>query len=192
MKVHEIEGPKTAGGRTLVVVLAKGEEAVKALKQVATTQRLGTSRITAVGGFARATLGYFDRDQRKYLPIQISEQAEVLSLVGDVADDEQGSPSVHLHAVLGLRDGRTRGGHLLAAEVWPTLEVVIGESPAHLRNGSTPRSGWRFLSRAEMVPPQRAVRGLQDRRGHAYRNYLGPGWVEAPMEKLTDVFGARR
>jgi predicted DNA-binding protein with PD1-like motif len=26
---------------------------------------------------------------------------------------------------VGLRDGSTRGGHLVPAQVWPTLEVVL-------------------------------------------------------------------
>jgi predicted DNA-binding protein with PD1-like motif len=35
--------------------------------------------------------------------------------------------------VLGLADGSTRGGHLLAGTVRPTLEVVLTEVPATLR-----------------------------------------------------------
>ncbi len=40
--------------------------------------------------------------------------------------------------VLGLADGTTRGGHLLEGHVWPTLEVVIRESPAELRKTHRP------------------------------------------------------
>ena len=35
--------------------------------------------------------------------------------------------------VLGLSDGSTRGGHLLAGTVRPTLEVVLTEVPVALR-----------------------------------------------------------
>jgi predicted DNA-binding protein with PD1-like motif len=35
--------------------------------------------------------------------------------------------------VLGLRDGSTRGGHLLEAHVRPTLEIVLSESAAPLQ-----------------------------------------------------------
>jgi hypothetical protein len=145
MRVQKLEAERQEQGRTLAVVLAKGEEAMAVLKKVALGEKLGTSRITAVGGFARAKLGYFDREQHKYLPIAVAEQAEVLSLVGDVADDENGAPTVHLHAVLGLRDGSTRGGHLLEGEVWPTLEVIISESPTHLRKRLDPEVGLPLL-----------------------------------------------
>jgi predicted DNA-binding protein with PD1-like motif len=145
MKVHVVED-SDGEDRRLVVVLAKGEEAAAVLGGLARERRLGTCRITAVGGFSRATLGYFDREARKYQPIPVTDQCEVLSLVGDVADDDKGSPAVHLHAVLGMRDGTTRGGHLLEGHVWPTLEVIISESPRHLRKKLDPETGLALLA----------------------------------------------
>ena len=70
------------------------------------------------------------------------EQVEVLSLIGDVALKD-GEPKVHAHVVVGRSDGSTRGGHLMEAHVRPTLEVILTESPAHLRKQHDPRSGWR-------------------------------------------------
>jgi predicted DNA-binding protein with PD1-like motif len=43
--------------------------------------------------------------------------------------------------VLGLPDGSARGGHLITATVWPTLEVVLTESPKHLRQTFRPEPG---------------------------------------------------
>lgn len=57
---------------------------------------------------------------------------EVLSLVGDIALKD-GAPQVHAHVVVGKSDGTAYGGHILEAHVWPTLEVVLTESPKHLR-----------------------------------------------------------
>ncbi len=72
--------------------------------------------------------------------LQWDEQCELLSLVGDVAEGEDG-PSVHAHVVLGLADGTTRGGHLLEAWVYPTLDAVVTETPAHLRKVLRPDIG---------------------------------------------------
>jgi uncharacterized protein len=47
----------------------------------------------------------------------------------------------HAHVVLGLPDGTILGGRLLSAEIWPTLEVIARESPAHLRKISHPELG---------------------------------------------------
>ena len=65
----------------------------------------------------------------------------MLSLIGDVAVTDKGEPGVHAHVVLGLPDGSARGGHLIAATVWPTLEVVLAESPKHLRRTFRPELG---------------------------------------------------
>ena len=70
----------------------------------------------------------------------MDEQSEVLSLIGDVAEGDDG-PSLNIHVVLGLRDGTTRGGHLLAGYVYPTLEITVTENPAQLRKVLNPDVG---------------------------------------------------
>ena len=56
----------------------------------------------------------------------------MLSLVGDIAL-KAGEPQVHVHVVLGKRDGTAHGGHLLNAVARPTLELIVTESPEHLQ-----------------------------------------------------------
>jgi predicted DNA-binding protein with PD1-like motif len=75
----------------------------------------------------------FDVTAKTYKPIVVGEQCEVLRLMGDVAQGDDGRASLHLHAVLGLQDGSVRGGHLLSGTVRPTLEVIIQETVANLR-----------------------------------------------------------
>ena len=125
---------------TYVVVCDPGDEAVSALTQFARAERLEAAQITAVGGFERATVGWFDRAARDYRRIQVNEQCELLSLIGDVAEGEDG-PIVHVHAVLGLSDGTTRGGHLLEGRLFPTLEAIVTETPAELRKVMRPDIG---------------------------------------------------
>jgi len=62
-------------------------------------------------------------------------------LIGEVALGTGGRPQLHLHAVLGLSGGSTRGGHLLGGQVWPTLEVIIRDAPAELRKTDRPELG---------------------------------------------------
>jgi predicted DNA-binding protein with PD1-like motif len=131
---------ETDGARTYVCVADPGDEAFAALSDFAAEQGLTAATLTAVGAFSRATVGWFDRGRKEYRRIEIGEQCEVLSLLGDIAVGEDG-PQVHVHAVLGLSDGGVRGGHLLAGEVWPTLEVVARETPATLRKTSRPDIG---------------------------------------------------
>lgn len=126
--IHE-EG----GEKTFALVFETGDEAMEELTSFARENGLGAARVTAIGAFSEATLGYFDLEKKDYEEIPVKEQVEVLSLVGDVVPKESGEPQVHAHVVVGKRDGTTRGGHLLNARVRPTLEVVLVESPGHLR-----------------------------------------------------------
>jgi predicted DNA-binding protein with PD1-like motif len=125
---------------TFVVILEPGEEAMSTLTAFARDQSLTASQITAVGGFERVVVGYFDRDRRDYQPIPIGRQVEVLSLVGDIVGDGD-DLKLHAHVVVGQSDGSAHGGHLMEAIVWPTLEVVITETPTHLRRRFDPKTG---------------------------------------------------
>jgi predicted DNA-binding protein with PD1-like motif len=125
---------------TYVVVCDPGDEAVAALTQFAQAEDLEAASIAAVGAFERAVVGWFDRAAKDYRRIPVGEQCEVLSLLGDVAQGQDG-PILHMHAVLGLSDGTTRGGHLLEGTVFPTLEVVVTETPAQLRKVMRPDIG---------------------------------------------------
>ncbi|PWU51363.1 hypothetical protein DLJ46_05195 [Micromonospora globispora] len=76
---------------------------------------------------------------------RVREQVEVLSLLGDIADN-QGKAALHVHALLGHRDGTTVGGHLLHGEVWPTLEVISTEVGASLTKRVDPETGLALLT----------------------------------------------
>ena len=125
---------------TYVVVCDPGDEAVAALTQFARAEDLEAASIAAVGAFEHAVVGWFDRAAKDYRRIRVDEQCEVLSLLGDVAEGQDG-PILHMHTVLGLSDGTTRGGHLLEGKVFPTLEVVVTETPAELRKVMRPDLG---------------------------------------------------
>lgn len=92
---------------------------------------------------------------KSYRRIAVDEQAEVLSFLGDIAH-AAGEPVVHVHVVLGLADGSTRGGHLLDASVWPTLELVLTEWPKYLCKRSDPEVGLALLPGSAGADPHGA------------------------------------
>ena len=114
---------------------------VAGLAEVARTHGLAASRLTAIGALSDAAVGFFVRESKQYKRLEIREQVEVLALTGDITLDPKGGPQVHAHVVLGKADATAHGGHLLEAHVWPTLEVIIEEAPAHLRRRHDPESG---------------------------------------------------
>ena len=131
--------------KTFALVFEPGDEVMEELTNFAKENGLNAAHFTAIGAFSDATLGYFDMEKNEYKEIPVDEQVEVLSLVGDIALFE-GEPKLHAHAVLGRSDGTTRGGHLLEAHVQPTLEVIITESPEHLRRETDEETGLPLLA----------------------------------------------
>lgn len=131
---------EAAGGRMAVVVFDKGDEVISGLTDIARERQIRGAGLTAIGAFQWARLGYFDRERMQYEEIRVDDQVEVLSLVGDIAlkGDE---PKIHAHVVVGHRDGSTSGGHVLEASVWPTLEVVITETPPELQRRHDDETG---------------------------------------------------
>ena len=124
-----------------VVVLDAGDEAFAALTRFANEAGISAASLAAIGAFERATIGWFDVTSKSYRKIEVNEQSEVLSAIGDVAVGDDCKPSLHIHIVLGLADGSTRGGHLMAGTVRPTLEVVLTEVPSTLRRRKRPELG---------------------------------------------------
>ncbi len=136
MKYRKIA--EEAGLATYALIFDEGDEASAQLSRFARETGVNGAQLAGVGAASRATVGWFDFGAKRYQPIAIDEQVEVLSLLGDIATKEDGTAQVHAHTVLGQRDGSARGGHLLELHVRPTLEVIVTETPTHLRKRSLP------------------------------------------------------
>jgi|ERR1700746_1457152 predicted DNA-binding protein with PD1-like motif len=132
---------------TYAVVLDTGDEVAGELAKFVQENEVEAATVSAIGAFHDALLGYFDWQMKQYKKIAVDEQVEVLSLLGDVAVAEEG-PSLHLHAVLGKADGSVVGGHLLAAHVRPTLEVILIQPPSYLRRRRDPTTGLPLIALA--------------------------------------------
>jgi hypothetical protein len=128
------------GRREWAVIFDAGDEVMADLKQFAAEQKLQAAHLTGIGAFARVTVAWFDLETKAYQPIEINEQIEVVSLIGDVAESK-GKPSIHAHICVAKRDGTAHGGHLQTGIVRPTLELIVIESPAHLRKSFRPEFG---------------------------------------------------
>lgn len=142
MQVKELTADE---GRVFAVVLDTGDEVTKRLLQFARDYRIDAGHFTGIGAFREVTLGYFDFEKKDYDRIPLKDQVEVLSLAGNFATSD-GEPKMHGHVVVGRRDGRAFGGHLLEGQVRPTLEVIVEDEPAHLRRHIDPATNLPLLN----------------------------------------------
>jgi predicted DNA-binding protein with PD1-like motif len=130
---HDINLPEDAlvsdgNAKTYLLVFHTGQEVMDGLLAFARKYNLVAGHLTGIGAISHAVIGYFDPQKKTYLRTQEKEQAEVLSLTGNLALYNN-EPFFHVHVALGLRDGSACGGHLFAATVRPTVELVLAASP---------------------------------------------------------------
>ena len=142
MKAKTIAGQAQ---KSYVLVFDTDDEVVSNLVRFASECNIHSASITGIGGFRDVKLGYFDLEKRAYKPIPVREQVEVLSLTGNLSQDGDGNAKLHAHVVVGKSDGNAMGGHLMEAHVRPTLELVLVETPAHLRRQFDPERGLALL-----------------------------------------------
>ena len=131
MRVRVIAGGD-GGPRSFAIVFAKGDEVMSGLSDWARTENVSSAHLHGIGAFSSAVLAWFDKDRKAYKHIPVDEVVECISFIGDVGlvDDK---PALHCHASVGFADGTVKGGHLLEALVFPTLEIfaVEGAVPLH-------------------------------------------------------------
>lgn len=131
---------EAVGARSWMLVFDKGDEVEPALLQFAAAHNVNSAGLSGIGGFSSVKLGYFDRSDMQYHPNPLNEQVEVMSLLGNIAISGE-ERKLHAHVVVGRNDGTARGGHLLEAQVWPTLELVLAEFPASLQRKPDDETG---------------------------------------------------
>jgi predicted DNA-binding protein with PD1-like motif len=112
--------------RTWQVRFTSGDEILSGLTDLAKSEGITSAQVTGLGGLSKALLAFGDPSigAMVFKLIPIDEKTELVSLDGTVSMRD-GVPSVHLHAVVALSDGTTRGGHVLELHVSPVAEVTI-------------------------------------------------------------------
>jgi len=126
------------------VVFRKGDEALSGLTDFAIQNKVEDAHFTAIGAVSSATLAWLDLSKKMYHRIDVPEQVEVVSLIGDIATFN-GKPIVHMHTVLSKENGSTLGGHVFELNVNPTLEVFVTVNTVPLRKRADDASGMKLI-----------------------------------------------
>jgi hypothetical protein len=66
----------------------------------------------AIGAVKCAKVAFYGQDDHQYHDFSFNEPAEILNCTGNVSELD-GETFVHAHITLGLKDGTTKGGHLV-------------------------------------------------------------------------------
>jgi predicted DNA-binding protein with PD1-like motif len=111
----------------MVIVFKKGDDFLPRLKEFLRRNRVNSGFFYGLGGFQKAEIAFYDLAKKKYLKKKFNGPFEVLSLTGNVAQSDD-DIFIHCHVVLGDKNYKTFGGHLMGATVSGTLEVKLSET----------------------------------------------------------------
>jgi metallo-beta-lactamase class B len=113
---------------TFRINLTKGDEIMSGLTEFAEKYHIRNAHFTALGAVDKGVFGWTDLErglaQKK---IELNQEAEIVSLMGSIAVDNQGRVTVHAHGSVALSDGTVRGGHWFEAHVSIIAEVFVTE-----------------------------------------------------------------
>lgn len=126
----------------------KGDDVLAVLRAFAESYALRGASFVALGAVSSATIAYWNPATKEYERIAVDEQVEVLSCVGNIGVDGA-ETKIHAHVTLGRRDGSTIGGHLIAATVFPTLEMNVVVYDAAFVRGTDEETGLSLIKRVE-------------------------------------------
>lgn len=116
-----------ASGHTYRVNMVKGDEIITGLMEFAEKHHIKNGHFSGLGAIDKATFRWSDPVNKTNRKTEVNEEAEVVSLVGSIATDKDGNVGVHVHSVVALGDGTTRGGHLMNARVSIIAEIFVTE-----------------------------------------------------------------
>lgn len=104
--------------------LRAGSKVPADILAVAARDMVTTARVEAIGGVKELRLAYYNHEAKKYEEHDFHEFLEVTSILGNITLKD-GERFLHIHGTFGKRDLGVIAGHVIAATVFPLLEVVI-------------------------------------------------------------------
>ncbi len=111
-------------GNTVIARFDRGEEVQESLRAVCEKENIRLGNISALGATDKFTVGVYNVDERQYHALTFTGAHEIVSLTGTVST-MNGTYYSHLHMSAANEAGAVVGGHLNAARISATCEMVI-------------------------------------------------------------------
>jgi predicted DNA-binding protein with PD1-like motif len=138
----------TPGEQVYSIIFFKDDDVMSGLTDFAISHKVSDAHFTAIGAVSGATLAWLDIPKKMYHRIAVTQQVEVVSLIGDIAIFN-GVPIVHMHAVLCKSDGSTVAGHVFELITNPTVEVFMTVNTTPLTKKADDASGMKLIDPAQ-------------------------------------------
>lgn len=127
-------------GDHILVSLARGEEVPGQLARFCAGRGFGHATVAGIGAIEGVVIGAYDLGARVYRRHELEGGYEVLAFNGNFSWIN-GEAMLHTHVTLADLDGQVRGGHLFAARVHVTLELVFRPGSYRVERGPDDATG---------------------------------------------------
>lgn len=117
---------KSGIGKAVFARLLEGEDLLEGITQIATKSKIRAGFFFLIGTLRSAKLGFYQ--DGKYLPIEMKQELEIVSCLGNISIKE-GKAFPHAHIAVSDEKGRVFGGHAMpGCLVGVTAELVLVEA----------------------------------------------------------------
>lgn len=111
-------------GNTIVARFDRGEEITAKLRELCEKESIRLASVEALGATDEFTVGVYNVDEKQYHALTFTGAHEIVSLTGTV-NTMDGAYYSHLHMSAANESGTVVGGHLNAARVSATCEMIV-------------------------------------------------------------------
>ena len=111
-------------GNTIVARFDRGEEITAQLRELCEKESIRLASVEALGATDEFTVGVYNVDEKQYHALTFTGAHEIVSLTGTV-NTMDGTYYSHLHMSAANESGTVVGGHLNAARVSATCEMIV-------------------------------------------------------------------
>ncbi len=108
----------------IVLRFDPGEEVIESFSSFLKEKDIRAASVSGVGSAREIEISWYNLKTKEYERKTITEDLEVLSLMGSVARLD-GDPAIHIHGTFGRRDLSTLGGHVHRVVVLATVEIIL-------------------------------------------------------------------
>ena len=111
-----------------LIRLDKGEELLSCILSYVEKKSILAGFLTGIGALGKGIIGYFDTKKREYLHLPFKD-VELLACSGNISKNKDtDKPVAHIHILIGEKDGKSYGGHLVEGIVSVTAEIYLVET----------------------------------------------------------------
>ncbi|HDM43529.1 MAG TPA: DUF296 domain-containing protein [Firmicutes bacterium] len=127
---HRIE--RFVKGDSQLIRLKPESDLLETLNNLVERVGIEVGVISGIGSVGPVNIGYYDFNKKEYRKNHFKGIYELVSLMGNISVKDN-KPFCHCHIVIGDKDGKVYGGHLL-----PGTIVKVGEFHIDVLKGTPP------------------------------------------------------